>query len=82
MRVFGNKAGGDTTRGEGALTQSGRLHVHPETVNETLMKQFPNATKPFWRFRANVLKRFIGTGFPNDAPRTARQDFKTGATNV
>ena len=32
------------------------------------MKQFPNATKPFWRFRANVLKRFICTGFPNDAP--------------
>src|SRR5215207_9166246 len=32
------------------------------------MKEFPNATKPFWRFRANVLKRFICTGFPNDAP--------------
>ena len=36
--------------------------------NEVLTKQFPNATKPFWRFRANVLKRFICIGFPNDAP--------------
>jgi lipoprotein-anchoring transpeptidase ErfK/SrfK len=32
------------------------------------MKQFPNATKPFWRFRANVLKQFTCTAFPNDAP--------------
>jgi len=37
------------------------------------MKQFPNATKPFWRFRANVLKRFIGRGFPNDAPNWCDQ---------
>src|SRR5207248_11419564 len=30
-------------------------------------KQFVNATKPFWRFRANVLKRLTVTDHPNDA---------------
>ena len=30
-------------------------------------KQFLNATKPFWRFRANVLKRLTVTDHPNDA---------------
>ena len=31
------------------LSHKGRGTVSP-AVNETLMKQFPNATKPFWRF--------------------------------
>jgi hypothetical protein len=35
-------------------------------------KQSVNATKPFWRFRANVPKRFICIDHPNDAPGTAR----------
>ena len=40
--------------------------------DETAMKQFPNATKPFWRFCANVPKRLICTDFPNDALGTWR----------
>jgi hypothetical protein len=51
-------------------------------VNETLMKQFPNATKPFWRFRANVLKRFTCTAFSNDALELARLGVEQGTTNV
>src|SRR6185312_4866673 len=50
--------------------------------NETLMKQFPNATKPFWRFRANVLKRFTCTHFPNNAPKRARLGVEQGTTDV
>ena len=50
--------------------------------NETLMKQFPNATKPFWRFRANVLKRFTCTRLPNDAPKMVRQGVEQGTTDV
>jgi lipoprotein-anchoring transpeptidase ErfK/SrfK len=38
----------------------------------TATKQFLNATKPFWRFRANVLKRLTGTDLPNDAPNGAQ----------
>jgi lipoprotein-anchoring transpeptidase ErfK/SrfK len=42
-------------------------------------KQFLNATKPFWRFRANVLKRFTGTDHPNDAlGALARRALKQG----
>jgi hypothetical protein len=50
--------------------------------NETLMKQFLKGTKPFWRFRANVLKRFTCTPFPNDAPKTAQLGVEQGTTNV
>jgi hypothetical protein len=46
--------------------------------NETLMKQNPNATKPFWRFCANVLKRLTCIGFANDALGQARQGAKSG----
>ena len=52
------------------------------SVNEILMKQFPNATKPFWRFRANVLKRSTCTPLPNDAPKTARLGVEQGTINV
>jgi lipoprotein-anchoring transpeptidase ErfK/SrfK len=41
------------------------------------MKQFLTPTKPFWRFRANLLKRLTGTDLNNDAPgTTARQGEK------
>jgi hypothetical protein len=46
------------------------------------MKQFPNVTKPFWRFRANVLKRFTCTAFSNDALELARLGVEQGTTNV
>ena len=49
--------------------ERGKRTGPPRSVNETLMKQFPNATKPLWRFRANVLKRFTCRPFPNDAPK-------------
>jgi hypothetical protein len=39
-------------------------------------KQIVNATKPFWRFRANVPKRFICIDCPNDAPGTGAQGRK------
>jgi hypothetical protein len=58
--------------------ERGKRTGPPRSVNETLTKQFPNATKPFWRFRANVLKRFTCTRFPDDAPRTARLGVETG----
>jgi hypothetical protein len=35
-----------------------------------------NATKPFWRFGANVPKRFICIAVPNDAPGTGAQGRK------
>ena len=41
--------------------------------DETVLKQFPNATKPFWRHCANVLKRLTCTGLSNDALELARQ---------
>jgi hypothetical protein len=43
--------------------------VKGKTGDETLTKQFPNATKPFWRLRANVLKRLTSTSRSNDAPQ-------------
>src|SRR4030088_2875499 len=36
--------------------------------------------KPFWRFRANVLKRLTCRCLPNDAPGQARQGAKQGST--
>src|SRR6187399_577293 len=46
--------------------------------NEVLMKQIPNATKPFWRLRANVPKRLTCTGSGNDALKMARQGANSG----
>ena len=46
-------------------------------LHEAEMKQFITPTKPFWRFRANLLKRLTGTDLGNDAPgTTARQGEK------
>jgi hypothetical protein len=73
---------GKRERHGGVLQKLRGFSERRKTVNETLMKQFPNATKPFWRFRANVLKRFTCRCFPNDAPRTARLGVEQGTTNA
>jgi hypothetical protein len=39
-------------------------------------KQLVKATKPFWRFRANVPKRFTCIADANDAPGTGAQGRK------
>jgi hypothetical protein len=50
------------------------------TARETVLKQTLNPTKPFWRFRANVLKRLTCIGFANDAPKLARMGAKQTKT--
>jgi lipoprotein-anchoring transpeptidase ErfK/SrfK len=45
----------------------------PRAGDEAVLKQFPNAMKPFWRHCANVLKRLTCTGLSNDALELARQ---------
>ncbi len=50
--------------------------------HEALTKQNLTATKPFWRFRANVLKRLICTDLSNDAPKLARRAQTKGTINV
>ena len=66
------------SRDRSTLSHKGRGERSRPVVNETLMKQFPNGTKPFWRFRANVLKRFTCTSLPNDAPNNGATGRRTG----
>jgi hypothetical protein len=52
---------------------SAKHSLSPWTADETVLKQFPNSMKPFWRHCANVLKRLACTGLFNDALELARQ---------